>query len=58
MNWIAVKDRCPDKAGEYLTYSEAGYHVRYYSPGSPYWTNFWAFYVKYWMPLPPVPKKE
>ena len=69
--WISVKDRLPDKNGEYLCrwinkdVSNADYESTYGSFG--YWFNFWEDEYKdwisydgitHWMPLPQKPKGE
>ena len=69
--WISVKDRLPDKNGEYLcrwinkSVSDAEYESTFGSFG--YWFDFWEDEYKdwisyegitHWMPLPEPPKGE
>ena len=57
MEWISVKDRLPESAGDYLTYMNYKKpKVLYFMDG--YFTehNSTRWIVTHWMPLPKPPK--
>lgn len=59
--WISVKDRLPEKEGDYLIYATAPFNgrkfmtVMHYEKGAylPIWSD-----TTHWMPLPKPPKGE
>ena len=59
--WISVKDRLPDKNGNYLvsvTSDFAGVHVANFQSGEAFlWYPFIKSDVTHWMPLPEPPKE-
>lgn len=52
--WISVTVRLPIEANHYLTVSEEGIHVRFYSKEWGWNRDYGEVY--YWMPLPEAPK--
>jgi hypothetical protein len=66
--WISVKDRLPEKEGEYLTFKyeptiPASCFVAVYDPKSNKWYDMhtdwdWSDVITHWMPLPAAPKEE
>ena len=60
--WISVKDRLPEKEGEYITYTDKGeIHFDCFCIYPNHGTKFWVGgngKVTHWMPLPQPPKGE
>lgn len=59
--WVSVKDRLPEKSGNYLVYGywgsgKAAIDTADFSVHQGYF-SLWDFTVKYWMPLPELPKE-
>ena len=54
--WISVDERLPEQANHYLTVSEEGIYVRFYS--SEWGWNHDFGEVTHWMPLPEAPKMK
>jgi len=48
--WVSVKDRLPEKVGDYLTFGEGDFDLDYFSGYFPYG-------VDYWQPLPAPPEE-
>lgn len=60
--WISVKDKMPEKSGNYLVYGywgsgKAAIDTADFSVHQGYF-SLWDFTVKYWMPLPQKPESE
>lgn len=59
--WVSVKDRMPEKSGEYLVSSaELGAQfvdTSFYFAGRKEWALF-GEYLTHWMPMPELPKGE
>jgi hypothetical protein len=57
--WLSVKDKLPEKTGEYLTWNGVGVNQDYYAPDLKYNNGFNNPYpITHWMPLPEPPKGE
>ena len=60
-DWISVKDRLPEKRGDYLIYNTDGIVWPYwYNPEDKRWYDNCGYLtesVTHWMPLPEPPKK-
>ena len=57
--WISVKDRLPDKAGDYLVYYDNGIiNIRWFVSECDCWIRKpYQMVITHWMPLPKLPKQ-
>lgn len=70
LTWTSVKDKLPEKDGEYIVAYERDDNCEFIVTALPFSTEcgfveessdggFWeADYVEYWMPLPEAPQKK
>ena len=58
--WISVKDRLPDKKGDYLIYNTDGIVWPYWYDGDGWYDTlgYLTQRVTHWMPLPEPPEVE
>lgn len=62
--WVSVKDRLPEKQGEYIAFDGKSVFGAYYEGGTldTKWTDTTEWYrdyvVTHWMPLPKPPKED
>jgi hypothetical protein len=60
-NWISVKDRLPDKKGDYLIFNTDGIVWPYWYEPVNQWFDSLGFRtgsVTHWMPLPEPPREN
>lgn len=59
--WVSVKDRLPEKNGDYITYDRDGtVWPHFFTASSKVWEDALGFsteLVTHWMPLPEPPKE-
>lgn len=59
--WVSVKDRLPEKNGDYITYDRDGtVWPHFFTASSKVWEDALGFsteLVTHWMPLPKPPKE-
>lgn len=54
--WINVKDRLPDKTGEYLTWNGIFFYCEQFIVSGQYWeSQIESTHVTHWQPLPEPP---
>jgi len=70
--WISVKDRLPDRDGEYMVYGQSEAMRELLPDNAPIWICYYCKehgfyniemrreydYITHWMPLPEPPKEE
>lgn len=60
--WVSVKDRLPEKNGDYITYDRDGtVWPHFFTASSKVWEDALGFsteLVTHWMPLPEPPEEE
>ena len=56
MEWISVKEKNPDKEGDYLILRAGIIQIDFYLKrlGANCWSN--SYQLTHWMPLPDLPK--
>lgn len=54
--WIPVRERMPEKSGQYLVYAHGYVGMVQFDVGTDTEICFWTHEVTHWMPLPEPPK--